>query len=103
MPKMRVTELGRSRLYLTRDMIAGDVADIEPQCVEAAKALGYVEDIGPEPVRAARRSAEAAEPTRKELLELAEERGIELPSGYVSRDKLAELIKNAEQDDAEEG
>ena len=47
MPKMRVTQLGVNQLYLTRRMMAGDEVEIEPQCVDAARALGYVEDLEP--------------------------------------------------------
>ena len=39
----------------------------------------------------------AAEPTRSELLARAEELGVELPSGYVDKATLAELIAEAEK------
>lgn len=128
--KMRVTEAGRRRLYLTRHMYAdagGDVADIDARSVDAARALGYVEDIGadapaviaphqevaaepkagkrkrgrPRKVQAAAPKEQAADPfegkTVPVLEKMAEEQGVELPSGYVKRDKLIELIEDHEE------
>jgi hypothetical protein len=86
-------------------MLANDEVDIEPQCVEAARALGYVEDIGPEPpARAGRRARRTtvkppAEMTRQELIEVAEERGVDLPAGYVAKAELVELVEKADEED----
>ena len=108
MPLMRVTQLGVGRLYLTRQMIAGDEVEIEPQCVDAARALGYVEDL--EQVPPPRGTMQLARPgatkekapkdmTRPELLAMAEEKGIDLPGGYVPKDDLVELVEKADDGD----
>jgi hypothetical protein len=41
-----------------------------------------------------------AEMTRQELLEVAEEKGVELPAGYVPKADLVELVEKADADDA---
>jgi hypothetical protein len=116
MPRMRITDLGRQRLYLTRHMWASDdEAEIEPACVDAARAMGYVEDIEPEPAVAPRRrgrppgrkAAPAAtsgleDKTVPELREMAEEKGVELPAGYVRHDDLVDIVKDAETDQGDE-
>ena len=106
MPRMRITDLGRRNLYLTRAMWVDDNhAMIEPECAEAARSLGYAEDPDVEPEPAPRRRGrppkaaasvkadEYHEKTVAELREEAESRGVELPAGYVKKDDLVEAIE----------
>lgn len=117
MPLMRITELGRRNLYLTRQMWADDQhAFIESACSEAAKALGYAEDpqaepapVPPQQQRAQRRRgrprrapAPLETKTVPELREMAEEKGVELPSRYVKKDELVDIVEDADTDQGDE-
>jgi hypothetical protein len=167
MPKpvrVTVTAAGAQRLYNTRALKAGDMADLDPASVDAAVILGYVtapaswipkyrsfgmmqaqqeeepQKLGPRPRGRPRKqpepetqpepqvksesparpvegrrppstredkeraAAEAKEPDLKELTvselrEQAEKKGIELPTGYVRKDELVELVGGSDEDD----
>lgn len=121
--KMRITEAGRRRLYLTRDMVAGqDEIEVDPRSAEAMRVLGYATDLPAEsaepaakprgrPRKAAPVEPEAPakpeDPNRHEfehmtvpdLREMAEEKGVELPTGYVRKDELVELLEQTDEAD----
>jgi hypothetical protein len=95
----------KSQRYATRNMMAGDEFEVTDGVARILKATKKVEDVPqPEPARRGRPPKAAApepepepeeqlpEPTREELLSIAEARGIELPSGYVRKDELIDLI-----------
>ena len=110
MPKAKVLKPLR---YLNRMLQVGDEFDVMPGDVRWATSRGRAELVTEEP---ARRSAgrppktKAQEPdptpaeepwepgpTRADLLARAEELGIELPAGYVSKDALIKLLAEAEK------
>lgn len=111
MPLMRITPLGRQRLYLTRHMWADDEhAEIEPSCVEAAKKMGYAEDPAPEPAprrrgrppKAAPGETPIEERTVPELRQMAEEQGAKLPAGYVKHEDLVKIVRDSDESPADD-
>lgn len=146
MPKpvrVTVTAEGSRRLYNTRSLKSGDMADLDYASVDPAIILGLVQrptgwvsrfgllhrpiveqetDKAParprgrprksEPTPTKEPEAKNAEPekvepeepkledhTVDELREMAEEKGVVLPSGYVRKDELIELVGQADEDE----
>jgi hypothetical protein len=102
---MRV-RANREMRYMTRMLRAGDEFEATP--VDAKFLLGEqdpsVDVVDDEPSRRVRlqREAEPSQETKADSLEsmsapelrqLAEERGIDLPSGYVTKPKLLSLLR----------
>jgi hypothetical protein len=98
--------------YRTRRLLAeGDEFEVPPSDARVFLKTKWAEEVGePAPARrgpgrppkaAAQTNSTSAEeswgPTRADLLSRAEELGVELPAGYVAKDKLIELIAEAEK------
>jgi hypothetical protein len=95
--------------YKTRYMVAGDEYEVlDRPKARLYKALGWAEDAdvrsGPAPKVEVRpeyddeREDELENMTQPELLELATKRGVDLPSGYVTKPKLLALLSKTERD-----
>ncbi|HXV28717.1 MAG TPA: Rho termination factor N-terminal domain-containing protein [Sinorhizobium sp.] len=118
MAKMRATSRmprGVLNRYRTR-MLTADPAVFEersPKWSGFYRTHGWATDVADEPVPAPRRrgrppkaagtaqsvqSDEYQEKTVAELREEAAALGVELPSGYVKKDDLLEIVKDAETD-----
>lgn len=84
--------------YRTRRLLPGDEFEATPRWAKCFKGVRRAKDAPPAPVVEAPPMVET-EPvlgiegmTRDELLDLAKERGVELPNGYVRRDELLALL-----------
>jgi hypothetical protein len=84
--------------YRTRMLSSdGDVL-LSPSDAAFFRRMGWAEDPAPK----APPQEQAPEPTRAELMALAEERGLELPAGYVRKDTLVELLAVADAEPVED-
>ena len=113
MVKMRPTEAMPPKLrqrYMTRRLVAGDVFEASPNEVRLFMKAKWADIASDEPAPVAKRrgrppkvAAPEPEPfedkTVPELREMAEERGVDLPSGYVRKEELVERISEADDDD----
>lgn len=93
MVKMRISdgmpEHQRKRFgYRTRMMTADGSIEMAPRDAQFFRLMGWAEEAAEVP---------APEPTQAELRKQAEDLGIKMPTGYVRKDVLAEMIATAAQ------
>jgi hypothetical protein len=87
--------------YRTRMMTADDTfEEPSPKWSRFYAKHGWATPVPAEPLAPPRPAMPKppAEMTRQELLEVAEEKGVELPSGYVPKAELVELVENVDED-----
>lgn len=113
MVKMKPTdtmpEKLRKSLYMTRRLLADDgTFEASPNEVRLFSKARWAELVQDDPAPRRRGRPRKAQPepeptleekTVPELREMAEDRGVDLPSGYVKKDELVEKISEAEGED----